>query len=245
MTQKILDKPVTFFETSHLEDIKPYVCKNTLVVFDIDNTLIEPISGVGSHQWGDFYFERLLAKGMGEREAEDLTIVAWKEVIPNLDYQLVESESPRLLEELKQMGALPIGLTARSPFEKDFTRKHLLSVGIDMTHEISPPETCFSHKSGNWVFSEGVIYKENLFPKGQALKEFFHEYELEHEKIIFIDDRIENVLSVLAALKNHEAAVLGVRYAGLDAKLERFDEKAILEEEKKLVATYPSLAAAF
>jgi hypothetical protein len=61
------------------------------------------------------------------------------------------------------------------------------------------------------VYSEGILFSANL-PKGDILRSFLEYIHLKPKKIIFIDDKIENLKSVSAMCKKVSIDFTGFEY---------------------------------
>jgi len=89
---------------------------DTLVVFDIDNTLIEPVGNLGSDQWYDFLV-RSIGRWMGfrrRRRSAGLTLI-WNEVQWIIEVKAVEPDTPQLIRGLQDRSVKLMGLTRPHP----------------------------------------------------------------------------------------------------------------------------------
>ena len=110
-------------EITKMTDIESAVTPDTLVVFDIDNTILEPRQTLGSDQW----FEATREK-VGHEKAIEL----WSKVQGVTEVQPVEPSTPALIRRLRQRAVGVIALTARPEALADTTRAQLKSIGVEM-----------------------------------------------------------------------------------------------------------------
>jgi len=100
-------------EVEHITAVNEYVTPTTLVVFDLDNTVIEPAQALGSEQWFQHYLNKLLDSGMEADEAVDQT-VALLDAVQNLtEVRLVEYNTRDIIAGLQEAGVAVMAVTSR------------------------------------------------------------------------------------------------------------------------------------
>ena len=86
----------------------------TLLILDLDNTLIESSFHYGSYQWGGHLIREALKKGMNEDEALDSIIPHWNKAQYEIEMRTIEEEISDWLNLLHKQGVKMLALTARS-----------------------------------------------------------------------------------------------------------------------------------
>lgn len=189
----------------------------TLVVFDVDEVLITTEDHF-IHPNSDNAFLGFFGKEMEKaktpeekKELEEkisLTILLPKRV-------LIEEETPKMIKDLQQRGIKVIALTSciTGPFGvipkvETWRIEHLASLGINFSvafPQIKPTYlTELNTRKPSPLFEQGCLFSKG-YKKGEVLKAFFKQHNYYPEKVIFIDDLPENIVSVEA-----ELATLGI-----------------------------------
>jgi hypothetical protein len=211
--------------TNHMSDVIRAVDKGTLLVFDIDNTLIEPENQLGSDQW--YYFlERKYAEidGLKESEAYEKATKVWNKTQDLIRMKPVEKKTPAMVREIQGKNRKTLGLTARSFEVAERTLLQLDSVGINFKQN-GLRESDLEFKSDNTAkFTKGIIFVGENNDKGKVLVQFLKALKLKPKRVVFVDDKVKNVKNVEAALQKEKLPFLGFRYGATDAKVKAFKE---------------------
>jgi hypothetical protein len=104
-------------------EILPYINDQTLLVFDLDNTVMEPVQTLGSDQW----FHYLL----NQSYTVDQAVAIWSQVQPVSEMEAVESITPEIIAQGQLAGLKVMALTARPSSLAQTTENQLLSVGVN------------------------------------------------------------------------------------------------------------------
>lgn len=219
------------YEIKSLNDILKYCIKDSLVIFDIDNTLIKPANeaALGSDQW----FSALLAYSLKlitePMEAKQLAITIRNAVYRIIQMEKVEPVIAKIIKKLRQNNIPYIALTARGPSIITTTQKQLQDLDIGFTQH-ALREDCLDVP--DFKFEKGIIYCGGK-DKGLALTYYFNKFKFVANNIIMVDDSIKNLISVSNVLLNQEISFNGLRYNFLDSYIAQFDmKKAVLQLSK-------------
>lgn len=207
--------PVSSLE--HLYEEMNAYDENTLVVFDVDDTLMTPKDMILRPQG------RELRKGIIStlsrekqklfQEKKDLITSS---VLLQREVQLVESFTPHLISLIQQKGLKVIGLTALSggklgliPSMEDWRISELNALGYDFRgafdQEVAfvelknlPSIKVYVDEVLNTAppsYKDGVIFS-GITPKGIVLKEFFQLIGWMPKHVVFVDDHLSFLESV-------------------------------------------------
>ena len=214
-------------ETSHFEDILTYadrLSQKTIVVCDLDNTLIIPCEPLGSVAWAEYVQKKLQSRGVSKRDSEIVEHILWKAIQPHIEVQTVDPKTAEVIQELKNRGILVLGLTARSPEDAAFTFKQLQSVDLDFSQQHHLPQNPL-HLSLEpcALYEKGVLFATTSNKKSEVLVKFLESHQIDIEHIIFVDDKRHHVEDVENACRKHGLGCVGVRFSGADKHVERFD----------------------
>ncbi len=165
------------------------VADGTLVVLDIDDTLICYGDHLGSESW----FVECFARTSGGAEFHRLAGL----LAHHLPVQPVEEELPRWIAHLQERGVMVVGLTRREPTHpavEDWmgkTGEQLLSAGFDLT--LTAPDVDHSH------YAHGVIFG-GRDGKAQAFGDLLD--QLCPERVMVIDDRYSDLAQLVEVAEN-------------------------------------------
>lgn len=209
------------FETDKMEDVLPYADEETLVLFDVDDTLISSSTYLGTVPWRTHVRKKFAEQGCTPQQVEAGLDQFWLFVQPLISVCIVDPKTPEVIAKLQQMGATTLGLTAREDKECFYTAKQLASVGV----RLHAPETVYLPLPHPALQHDGVIFcGENK--KGAVIDAYFiHEGKLP-KKVIFIDDRMEQVRNVEEAIERLGIEFVGVRMSRADAYANSFNPDA-------------------
>lgn len=190
--------------------------QKSLVIFDIDETLITPTDALLKPVGGNFQgWQRI----QPEQFEHYLSIV-----LGSANYTLVDETIPTLLGALKRRGIFTMGLTACSTrcvgvipsmtrwrcdqlkrlginFSSCFTEEYIFSELVDVTAH--PP-----------LFKNGILFTGDLqhpekSSKGLLLSAFLDRVNWNPEQIVFIDDHLKHLEAVRQMLDQRDIPFLG------------------------------------
>ena len=193
--------------------------QDTLVVFDIDNTLIRQDSLIGTHQWGDHIRESAIKKGISPDKAAEMQHAAFASVQPYVQVVKVENDIDVILKHLQKNRISYFALTARVPELKNVTYNQLQS--LKLFFEKSFPEQKNKAAIKDY-FYKGLIFS-GATPKGELLKTILQNSQRQYKKVIFVDDRKYNLDSIESSLKDDPIELITLRYGGADLHVRSFN----------------------
>lgn len=225
-------QPTQVIESKNIEDILKHVTPNTLVVFDIDNTLAAPEGVLGSDQWFSHMVEQKKAEGFDYTHAVNSSLPIYYLVAFNIDLQLLDNKSLYVLEKLKEMNAKSMCLTARSLYVAERTLEQLKKINLDF----NPPSEeekvlTLAHTS---LFKKGCLFS-GLNDKGEALFAYLDSLGLRPDNIIFIDDKHSNIKTVELAVLNRQIPFTGIHYTFVEDRLKSYNHAEAEEELSKFL----------
>jgi len=222
--------------------------KNTLVVFDVDDTLIVPESKIlwpkvqeANKEWVDQWFEEC-AKNTPPPELEKyygaIQMLKEKPV-------LIEPEIVEIIRNLQERGIKVIALTAidtgkRSiiPSMAAWRFKTLQTVGIDFS-KTNVSNMVFNElplgMDGNpLVLHNGILFS-SVVPKGVVLGAFLDRMKWKPERVIFFDDSIKHIKSVAQEMDKRSISFYGYEYLGSQYLAGELDKEAIALQRSHLI----------
>lgn len=217
----IFSLPALIVETNSIESVKTHADPNTLILFDIDNTLIEPVQELGTDQWFEHRIMEYKALGLPSGEAKEKALSEYVAIHSITKVKPVEKITPSFIAQLQQEGYVCMGLTSRGLSLATRTVEQLKSVGIELTQTAPSKEDFYFTNHHGVLYRAGILFASGTH-KGNALVKLLHHLHLIPEKIVFIDDKLQQLKDTQKALENDGIAFVGLRYGFLDEKVANF-----------------------
>lgn len=207
-------------ESDKLASTLSYADKDTWILFDIDNTLMESSLQLGSAQWRSHVRKKALLAGCDSEKADEVLDKFWFFVQHFIPVNVVDPATLSVLGQLQE-SSIVLALTAREPHEKHYTQKQLHSLGIDLRNNSFSDELALS-RPFPCLYQEGIIYcGENK--KSAGLAAFFDATRQLPKKVIFVDDKQEQIDDVENALNQMGIECIAIRFGGADERVKSFN----------------------
>lgn len=206
---------------------------NTLVIFDIDNTLARPVTELGSDEWFCDQVDKKMAEGHDYITAIYYTLPATFYAQFNIPLRPTEETAAELIANLIDQKIPVMALTTRSLFVAERTMEQLEKIGISFLIPGISQEDLVLQMPHPCLYRQSILFGGNN-DKGEALITFFHWMNYFPDKIVFIDDKMKYLLAVEKALKHYNIEFVGIRYAGCDECVKNFDATKAKEQWNRL-----------
>jgi Protein of unknown function (DUF2608) len=211
-------------EADSIHDIRHHIDPETLVIFDIDNTLMEPSQTLGSDQWFYHRIESFKAKGMDQQSALEKSLSEWMSVQSITKVKVVEEGTVELIKRLQNEGYTVMGLTTRGLGLSTRTIFQLDSLNINLTTTAPTHEEVFFMNNHGVLFRGGILFTAGTH-KGVALAKFLHLIEKAPDNIVFINDKWSNIREVEVICEKYQVPFIGLRYSYVDEKVANFNQE--------------------
>jgi hypothetical protein len=211
--------PAEIYETMHMNKVYDHLQSDMLILFDIDNTLIEPVQELGSNQWFEHRIKEYVSQGQSKQEALEKALREWTAIQNITHVKLVEPGSHQIVKDLQKKGYSVIGFTTRGLGISTCTIEQLESVNIDFTTTAPTKEEIFFTNGHGILFRGGVLFTAGT-DKGKALGKFLDTINCRPASILFINDKLSHLLPVEEYCKQSSLPFIGLRYGYLDEKVE-------------------------
>ncbi len=209
-------------ETDKLADIREYIEKDTLVLFDIDNALAHPVGLIGSDEWFCHMIKEEQSQGKDFVQALNVVLPIYYEVQLQIPLQLIEQSAPRFLSDLQKEGYDIMALTARSLPLVNRTISQLSAIDIDFSHNHIGPVYAIRQAPYIYMYKRGILFSGDN-NKGDALIDFLDFCQIVPSKVVFVDDKLKNLHAVEDAVEKRGIEFVGIRYSKLDDYVAAFD----------------------
>lgn len=215
-------------ECSTIKDLLSHADEQTLVMFDMDNTLIESASYLGGIGWFNYHMKIFMDRGLDEAAAADKVYPLWRELQNVIKVKPVEDIAPKVIRDLQARNIKMMGLTGRSPEIAHKTNEQLASINIffDQTSIYQKDLSLGSSAS----FIGGTLFVDSMDNKGAALERFLTTINYTPQKLVFIDDIKRYLESVQRAVVWRNVPFIGLRYSATDNRVATFNPARAAEE---------------
>lgn len=233
------------YQIDTLHAVHGHVIDETLVVFDLDNTLFMPKDEVneqqqtvkgqlGSDQWVDS-----MCRICQFNEFEQLYLAIQEKI----DMQLAEGKNTlHVIQTLQERGVQFMGLTARSAPLAQRTHVQLKALGIHFDANKPHHENIQFDAAGRVIYVDGITFCSGT-SKGDALREFLVRTGLRPARIVMVDDKDKYPRDVKVKVgKAFDIDVVGLHYTYLKNRIENFDAQVAYKELTDLVEKHPEMA---
>lgn len=214
---------------AEVTEIHKKVDQETLVILDVDNTLITAEGNLGSDQWFYYLFKVYKMAGIDEKRALVKAVDTWNRVQSSIHVRAVEKAFPVWVNQLQADGVRTLALTARGEEISDITSKQLQSIEVRfkgrslVDHELKISGKSLESKA-DALFREGILFVGENNDKGKVLVHFLRRVGYSPKKIIFVDDKVKHVNNMEAAVKALGIPCFNYRYGAWDAQVKMFYE---------------------
>lgn len=178
--------------------------EETLILFDIDDTLIDSSNMLGSKAWRKYISQATADAALNWHDLFSLYIAENSPIVP------VESMTTKIVKDLQAKGYVVCGLTSRERnkwYDLEVEGIDLLTISQLKSVDIQFDDDLLKQKyllfSQNSEYFEGVFFA-NLEPKGEYLRFLWNSLEASElpKKVLFIDDKLSQVESVASTLND-------------------------------------------
>ena len=212
--------------------------ENSLVLFDVDETLIiaqDAILQPRAQPLLERCVKKILENPKFVNTVNYEQTYLLSQILSKMKFNLIEPQSVDLIYELQDRGIRTIALTAMRtgsfgiiPNMEDWRIQQLKELGITFTSAFSnypyfalPPIDGYCP-----VFKQGVLCADR-YSKGKTLLAFLEQVKWKPYRIVFIDNKWSFLKSVEKALKNTGIEFIGFYYKGADSYPQNLDRKVV------------------
>lgn len=209
-------------ETSQFEEILTHVDENTLVLLDIDDTILIAPQMLGTDAWLNHQIRERTKDGVDPAEAFTKSLLEWQAIRYITEMELVEPDTGDIIRQLQAKGGHVIGITMQGVALADRTSHHLHIHHIDLSkNAISEEPHCFKLGRRNLFYLDGILYTQGT-SKANGLFTLCDKMGYVPKRIVLIDDRESHVQDVEQAAEKRGIEFIGLRYAFSDARKNAF-----------------------
>lgn len=209
-------------EADHFSEILPYANEETLLVLDIDDTLLIPKQMLGCDEWYQLRLKHYLVLEGTFEKALDRALAEWEGIRHYTQMEIVEEGTETLIDQLQQEGIQVMGLTTQGLALATRTSMQLAEVGIDLTKTAPASQDAFFVQNDHGIlFRKGILFTSGQ-AKGKALFNLLASCGKLPKRVVFINDKMTHLADVEATSQEWGIEFIGLRYAFSDVKKAAF-----------------------
>lgn len=221
-----------------VQKIEDFIDNNTIVLINLDDTLVTPKSLM-------FSYNSLHKNFMQEMLTRAKRLPVYRNAIANWYLQrqliLVEENWPIFIERLKAKGAMVYGISAL-PFEIKGIEQTILNqlngLGITFTEKVNQNPALKIAEQGQWVsmFYKGVLFSGPL-SKPQCFLDFIKISNISPKKVVVFDNTKSTLKSFDDSLKLFDMQFYNIEYLAAQELTGTPDEDIVKFQQKTLIET--------
>ena len=209
------------FEIQNFKQVVSYLNKETLLILDIDDTLMIPEQMLGCDEW---FMHRLKKweKEIAFSEALEKTLAEWEAIRHLTRMEIVEPGTDHIVQDLQSQGYCVMGLTTQGIALATRTSQQLKINHFDLSMTAPSKEDCFfTLKNHGVLYRNGILFTSGR-PKGEALFQCCEKIGYKPKRIVFVNDKEAHIADLEETATAKGVECIGLRYAYSDAKKAAF-----------------------
>lgn len=215
--------------TDSLLDIDHELTEGALICFDIDETLIQPPNTFCTMKFWRFAKRYLNQRSPAADSIEELVFNTLGSMLKNAYFPPTEEHGPNFVRRLQDEGYHVMAITARSanaPWDAEFHRttvSQLAKAGYGFADSAPALITAMMEP----IFELPYYYRGIFFTakqmKGPILRDLLFTLDALPTKVIMVDDKLEQLISIEESLQDLDIPLTCIRYSRLDERLANLD----------------------
>lgn len=209
-------------EVKNFNEILHYVNKETLVIVDIDDTLLIPIQTLGTDVWFVSRLEQYFQIKQDLLSALDRALAEWEAIRHITDVKIVEKGTDEIIDVMQKNNIVIMGLTTQGLALATRTVVQLNSLSIHLERTApSTHDSYFINGKNGVLYRKGVLFTSGT-SKGEALIKFFDLIDYHPKRVIFINDKKTHLHDVEKSVELSGMDFIGLRYSYSDERVANF-----------------------
>jgi len=208
-------------ETVKFQTIQKYSTPKTLVILDIDDTLLLPVQTLGTDVWFQYRVKQNEAKEE-KSVAFEKALAEWEAIRHLTKVKIVEQGTEKIIQEMQKKKFVMIGLTTQGLALATRTVQQLQSLQIDLSQTApTKNDIVFTIGKHSVLFRHGILFTSGT-DKGEALFKLLGMVGFLPEKIVFINDKATHLQDVEKTCVARGIPFVGLRYSIGDKRVASF-----------------------
>lgn len=222
------------YEIRNFEEIYNYIDQESLIILDIDDTLLIPSQMLGCDEWFIQRMNNQQKTGLSYKEALNKTLFEWESIRSITEMNLVEDSISKIIQELQNNNFPIMCLTTQRFALGPRTSYQLKKHGIYIENTAPNKENIFfMNQNLGVLFFEGILFTNGTH-KGKTFFKFCNLTNIHPKKIVFINDKKANLEEIEETSKELNIPFIGLRYGYSDEQRKNFSYEIAEIESKNI-----------
>lgn len=209
-------------EIKSFKEIHSHLASDTIIILDIDDTLLVPVQMLGCDEWFQSRKRFHQQAGFNPSQSLEKSLAEWEAVRHLSKMKIVEPDTDEIVRKLQE-DYYVMGLTTQGLALATRTQQQLIENQINLIQSAPSRDDYYLMIDGQGVlFRTGILFTAGAH-KGKALFSLFEKLAYKPKCILFINDKRSHLLDIEETAKEQGVAFIGLRYAYSDAYKEAFD----------------------
>lgn len=211
-------------ETKNFKEIIKYIQPETLVLVDIDDTILLPVQTLGTDVWFLSRLDHHLQEVKERSLALELALAEWEAVRHLTSVKVVEEGTNEVIDDMQNKNIVIMGLTTQGLALATRTVIQLKSLSIDLSKTAPSTQDCyFINGSHGVLYRNGILFTSGSC-KGEALFKFLDTINYYPKHIVFINDKKTHLEDIGKSAELRKVDFLGLRYSYSDFRVANFSK---------------------
>lgn len=212
-------------EASHFSDLQRHASKNTLIILDIDDTLLIPVQMLGCDEWFLTRLAHYQEEGKDKTQSLEKSLAEWEAVRHLTKMEIVEPGTDEIIAQFQEKGYQVMGLTTQGLSLATRTHQQLKQNNINLSLTALSQEDCYLNIDGHGVlFRNGILFTSGMH-KGKALFSLLSQIQYSPKQIVFINDKASHLMSIEVMAEENGIEFIGLRYNYSDSRKAAFKKE--------------------
>lgn len=209
------------YETMEMDELHSHLTPDTLIVFDIDNTLMEPVQELGTDQWFYNRIKHYENWGFSKDRALEKALRQWCAIQSITKVRVVEPGTAEIVQNLQKMGYSIMGLTTRGLGMCTLTIQQLGYLDIDLSVTAPTQDEIHFMNERGCLYRSGILFTAATH-KGKAMQKLFNKMNYQPKRILFINDKRSHIEEFMETMLPKGVDFVGLRYGKTDERVKNF-----------------------
>jgi Protein of unknown function (DUF2608) len=210
------------FETADIEAIFPHIDRTTLVIFDIDSSLIQTTHMLGGEAWADMMVRRYTLEGMTPLQARAELTPLWNAILVQSVVGPVDPSVQMALRSLQRQGIRVMGMTDKDPEMAYVRLDHLRVCDADLALTAPYRGILNVRAEAGTKMVHGVLFTGVYNNPGEVLVTLLNQIGYYPSKVIMVSNKAALLHEVERSLSHLGVPFVPCRLSLADAQLKAY-----------------------
>lgn len=216
-------------ETKSFRELFTHLKPDTLVILDIDDTLLVPVQTLGNDVWFQARHKQNKLTEPNAQIALDKAVAEWEAIRKITKVKMVECGSDEIVKSLQKKNIPVMALTTQGLTLSACTINQLSSLNFDLLHTApSKGDHYFINSRGimsvdsaGVLFTKGILFTSGTH-KGMALSQFLNLIDYKPKHILFLNDKESHLREMEVSFEKSDIEFTGLRYSYSDERIANY-----------------------